>query len=66
MPTQCEGVPSDILNPKNTWNDKSDYDKKAQNLAEQFVQNFKSFESFANEEIMNGAPNIQPQFKIIE
>jgi len=66
MPTQCEGVPSDILNPKNTWNDKSDYDIKAQNLAEQFVQNFKPFESFANEEIMNGAPNIQPQFKTIE
>lgn len=59
IPVECEGVPSVILCPKNTWNDQSEYDEKAQHLAVQFVQNFKSFESFADEEILSGAPLIQ-------
>ncbi|MGH2664662.1 phosphoenolpyruvate carboxykinase (ATP) [Flavobacterium sp.] len=58
MPIECEGVPSDILNPKNTWSDKENYDQTAHKLAGQFVQNFKTFESFANKEIMEGAPII--------
>jgi phosphoenolpyruvate carboxykinase (ATP) len=56
MPVGCEGVPSEILNPRNTWNDKAVYDVMAQNLANQFVENFKAFESFTNEEICSGAP----------
>lgn len=56
MPVSCPGVPSKILNPKNTWNDKTVYDTMAQNLADQFVANFKTFENFANEEIRSGAP----------
>lgn len=63
MPVECEGVPSEILNPKNTWDDKSAYDEKALHLAEQFVQNFKSFEPFADEEILNGGPIIQNKIK---
>ncbi|AVR45229.1 phosphoenolpyruvate carboxykinase (ATP) [Christiangramia fulva] len=56
MPTECEGVPSEILNPKNTWNDKTAYDKKARQLANFFSDNFSKFEEYANDEIMNGAP----------
>ncbi|MDQ0594950.1 phosphoenolpyruvate carboxykinase (ATP) [Chryseobacterium ginsenosidimutans] len=43
MPVECKGVPSEILYPRNTWNDQSEYDEKALHLATQFVQNFKSF-----------------------
>lgn len=56
MPTYCQGVPSEILNPRNTWDDQSAYDEKAHHLAKQFISNFKAFESFAGQEIMNGAP----------
>src|SRR5690606_15621564 len=56
MPTECEGVPTEILNPKNTWEDKAGYDAKANHLANQFVKNFEQFESAANEEIMAAAP----------
>ncbi|MUP44613.1 phosphoenolpyruvate carboxykinase (ATP) [Gramella sp. BOM4] len=56
MPKSCEGVPSEILNPKNTWKDKEAYDKKAHELAGFFKKNFSKFEEYANEEIMNGAP----------
>jgi phosphoenolpyruvate carboxykinase (ATP) len=58
MPTSCPDVPSEILNPKHTWEDKSAYDQKANNLAEAFVKNFSEFESFANDEIMAAAPTV--------
>ena len=59
MPNTCPNVPADILSPKNTWEDKADYDEKANNLAEQFVKNFEQFASNANEEIMDSAPKVK-------
>jgi phosphoenolpyruvate carboxykinase (ATP) len=56
IPQTCPQVPSDILNPRNTWEDKDLYDVKAVELAEKFKANFAKFEEFANAEIMAGAP----------
>jgi len=56
MPNECENVPTEMLHPKNTWADKAAYDAKASSLASKFVDNFKKFESAANEEIMAAAP----------
>ena len=56
MPTTCENVPDEVLNPKDTWSDKNAYDAKAMELANSFRKNFAQFEEFANEEIMNGGP----------
>lgn len=56
MPTECENVPSEVLNPRNTWKDKDAYDSKATELANSFQKNFSKFEQQANEEIMSGAP----------
>lgn len=58
MPTSCEGVPSEILNPRNTWADKNAYDEKANNLANAFVKNFEQYASAANEEILAAAPKV--------
>ncbi|MEX2597369.1 MAG: phosphoenolpyruvate carboxykinase (ATP) [Salibacteraceae bacterium] len=58
MPTSCPDVPSEILNPRNTWADKPAYDKKANKLAASFVKNFESFASDASEEIMAAAPRL--------
>ena len=56
MPTECKDVPSEVLNPRKTWEDKDAYDKKAKNLAKFFNDNFEKFEKQANDEIMAGAP----------
>jgi phosphoenolpyruvate carboxykinase (ATP) len=58
MPTACEGVPAEILNPRNTWENKAAYDAKANELAEKFVNNFDKFKEFASDEIMNAAPRV--------
>lgn len=56
MPVECENVPSEVLNPRNTWKDKEAYDKKAETLATSFQKNFEKFEKQANVEILSGAP----------
>ena len=55
-PTICPGVPTEVLNPRNTWKDKYAYDQKAADLARAFVSNFKQYSEFANNEILNAAP----------
>ncbi|MNK14901.1 Phosphoenolpyruvate carboxykinase [ATP] [compost metagenome] len=55
-PQTCPNVPDEILNPRNTWEDKNAYDAKAKELADAFRKNFAKFEEFANEEIMSGGP----------
>lgn len=57
VPDACPNVPSEILNPRNTWADKAAYDEKARYLAGEFLKNFRQYESYANEEILSGSPN---------
>ena len=40
IPQSCPGVPSQILNPRETWKDKEAYDKRAQKLASEFAAHF--------------------------
>jgi len=56
VPTHCPGVPSEVLDPRATWKNKEGYDKSAQNLAKQFIDNFKQFEEYASDDIMAGGP----------
>jgi phosphoenolpyruvate carboxykinase (ATP) len=44
IPVACPGVPSEILNPRNAWPDKSTYDKQAADLAARFESNFQQFD----------------------
>ncbi|WP_345226415.1 phosphoenolpyruvate carboxykinase (ATP) [Hymenobacter koreensis] len=59
VPASVPGVPTEILDPRNTWSDKEGYDKTAASLAEKFVNNFKKYADFANEEILAGAPKVE-------
>jgi len=58
MPKSCENVPSEILNPRDTWSDKAAYDETAANLASQFVKNFEKFEAETSAEILAAAPKV--------
>lgn len=42
MPKSCPGVPSEVLNPRNTWSDKAAYDAAAIKLRDMFRKNFES------------------------
>jgi len=55
-PTECEGVPSEILNPRNTWKDKQAYDVQAKKLAGLFINNFKSYENDVSNDVINSGP----------
>ena len=44
LPDAVEGVPSEVLHPRNTWADKAAYDAQAKKLAAQFRANDKGFE----------------------
>lgn len=56
MPTQCPGVPYEMLNPRSTWYDKNLYDDKARQLASEFKTNFEKYRSQTDEEIVNAGP----------
>lgn len=38
VPEKCPGVPSEMLDPINTWKDKNEYHKRAKKLAQDFLQ----------------------------
>ena len=57
IPTTCPDVPSEILNPKNTWKDKNAYDEQAKKLAKMFVENFNEYSEGTSEAIKNAGPN---------
>lgn len=40
IPLNIEGVPSEIMIPRNTWDDPEAYDRQADALAEMFINNF--------------------------
>jgi phosphoenolpyruvate carboxykinase (ATP) len=59
FPSSCANVPAAILNPKNTWENKKDYEEKAVFLAKQFIKNFEKYAKGVSQEILNAAPRVQ-------
>ncbi|MCX2481684.1 phosphoenolpyruvate carboxykinase (ATP) [Pedobacter sp. MC2016-15] len=58
MPEACPGVPSEILDPRNTWKDKNKYDLKTNELAKAFIENFGQFGELATGEIWESIPKV--------
>ena len=59
QPRVCPNVPSNVLSPRQTWNNDEKYYKKAYMLSSAFVDNFEKFSEKANQEILLGAPNVK-------
>ena len=45
VPTELPGVSTEILDPRDTYADAAEWDKKAQDLAGRFIKNFKKYET---------------------
>ncbi|MBW1729112.1 MAG: phosphoenolpyruvate carboxykinase (ATP), partial [Deltaproteobacteria bacterium] len=56
IPKACEGVPSEILDPRNSTSDKAVYEERAKKLAADFKDNFKQFENDVSEEVLDAMP----------
>lgn len=57
-PTICPNVPSILLSPKDSWEDKDAYFAQANKLAEAFLKNFKQFEEGLSVEVKAAAPRV--------
>lgn len=56
IPVAVEGVPTEVLNPRDAWSDKSAYDKKATELANLFKNNFTKFANVDEAIVKKGGP----------
>ncbi|MBQ0010910.1 MAG: phosphoenolpyruvate carboxykinase (ATP) [Ruminococcus sp.] len=58
VPKTCPNVPSEMLNPKNLWQDKAAYEASAKSLAKKFVENFKKYDKMP-ENIIKAGPKAE-------
>jgi phosphoenolpyruvate carboxykinase (ATP) len=58
MPKYIPGVPTELLDPMNTWLQKGAYIGKAIQLAHSFHLNFEKYANEANQQIIEGGPLI--------
>jgi len=59
IPESCPGVPSEVLHPRNTWEDKTAYDAQARKLAGMFAENFKQFSGDTSREVREAGPRAE-------
>jgi len=60
VPTACPGVPSEILQPRNTWSDGAAFDSAAWHLAGLFHKNFEKYSEGCRPEVRDAGPSREP------
>ena len=56
VPKHCPGVPDEVLQPRATWQDPEQYDRKARQLAAQFDRNFARYADDVPAEVREAGP----------
>ncbi len=56
IPEEVPNVPKELLNPRETWADKSAFDKTALNLVNLFKKNIEAYSEKLSEEILEAGP----------
>jgi phosphoenolpyruvate carboxykinase (ATP) len=56
VPVSLEGVPDEVLRPRDTWQDGDAYDAQAAKLAGMFKENFKQYGEGMSEAIRAAGP----------
>ncbi|MBR6711810.1 MAG: phosphoenolpyruvate carboxykinase (ATP) [Selenomonadaceae bacterium] len=60
IPTELEGVATNILDPRDTYADPTEWDKKAEDLASRFIKNFKKYEyNAAGKALVAAGPHLE-------
>ncbi len=59
VPVAVPGVDSKILDPRETWADKSAYDAQAAKLVGMFIKNFQKFEAHVTPQVRAAAPGLK-------
>lgn len=59
IPTNCPNVPSEILLPRNSWENAEEFDAQAQKLGKLFDKNFDKYKADSSDEIINAGPRIE-------
>ena len=58
LPQEVAGIPTEVLDTRNTWEDKAAYDAKAAELINRFNANFAKYSEFASDEVKAAAPTL--------
>ena len=58
VPMECPRVPSQVLNPRESWDDSDAYDRQASELAKRFIANFEQFSGQVLQEIVDAGPQM--------
>ena len=56
--TQCEGVPSEMMQPRLSWRDQDTFDETARKLAASFIENFGQYSDATAAEVVAAGPNV--------
>ena len=56
VPVAAPGVDTRLLNPREVWADKDEYDRVYSGLAEKFRANFEQFRSLVRPEVASAGP----------
>ncbi len=59
VPTAVPGVPSEVLDPREAWQDKAAYDAQEQELARLFVENFAKYQDAAAPDVIAAMPKVR-------
>ncbi len=66
VPVSVPGVDTSILNPRDTWADKADYDATAARLVTLFTNNFAKFADHVDAAVRDSAPRVSQQAQAMQ
>jgi phosphoenolpyruvate carboxykinase (ATP) len=60
VPTECAGIPAQILDPAASWPNREEYDQKYASLAARFIENFKLMSDGCPPGVLQAGPKLVP------
>jgi len=57
VPESADGVPAELLTPRETWKDKDAYDRTAREVAGMFAEKFAEYRDAVTDEVAAAGPS---------